>query len=132
MSTHYHAVVWIDHHSARIYRINASETDRIVIHPDNPVRHLHHRSGSRTGAKASEDQGFYQEVAEALGDAGEILVTGPANAKLELVKHLARSAPAVLERVVGIETVDHPSDGVLVDHARRIFKAADRMRPQIG
>ena len=30
----------------------------------------------------------------------------------------------------GIETLDHPTDGQLVDHARRFFKAADRMHVQ--
>ena len=33
-------------------------------------------------------------------------------------------------RVVGVESADHPTDGVLLDHARRYFLAADRMRPQ--
>jgi hypothetical protein len=35
-----------------------------------------------------------------------------------------------MERIAGVETVDHPSDGALLDHARRYFKAADLMTPQ--
>jgi hypothetical protein len=31
-------------------------------------------------------------------------------------------------KIVGVETVDHPTDGQLVAHARRYFHAADRMR----
>jgi hypothetical protein len=31
-------------------------------------------------------------------------------------------------RVVGVETVDHPSDGQLLAHARQYFQAADQMR----
>jgi hypothetical protein len=34
--------------------------------------------------------------------------------------------------IVGVETVDHPSDGQLVAHARHYFKAEDRMLPQKG
>jgi hypothetical protein len=34
--------------------------------------------------------------------------------------------------IVGVETVDHPSDGQLVAYARRCFKAEDRMLPQKG
>jgi hypothetical protein len=34
--------------------------------------------------------------------------------------------------IVGAETVDHPRDGELVAHARRYFKAEDRMLPQKG
>jgi hypothetical protein len=32
--------------------------------------------------------------------------------------------------IVGIETVDHPSDGQLVAHSRHYFKAEDLMTPQ--
>jgi hypothetical protein len=34
--------------------------------------------------------------------------------------------------IVGVETVDHPSDGQLVARARHYFKAEDRMLPQKG
>jgi len=37
-----------------------------------------------------------------------------------------------MKRIVGVETVDHPSDRQLVAHARRYFKADDRMLPQKG
>jgi hypothetical protein len=32
--------------------------------------------------------------------------------------------------IVAVETVDHPSDGQLVAHARKHFDATDRMQPQ--
>jgi hypothetical protein len=55
--------------------------------------------------------------------------TGPANAKTVLMKHIQHHDPALVKLVVGVETLDHPSDGALVDHARRYFKAADLMQP---
>lgn len=132
MAGHYHAIVWIDHHSARIFHFNADTNVRTVIRPEHPVRHIHHRAGSVSGKRSPEDQAYYEEVAATLGDTGAFLVTGPANAKLELVKHLHRTHPALMERLAGIETVDHPSDGVLLDHARRVFEAYDRTQPQTG
>jgi hypothetical protein len=33
MSEHVHAVVWIDHHEARIFHFNASEADGLVTAP---------------------------------------------------------------------------------------------------
>lgn len=130
MSHHYHAVAWVDHHVARVLHFNAVDTAREAIHPAHPVRHIHHRAGSVTGARAPEDQQFYQEIAEALADAGAILIVGPANAKAELIKHLHRFCPALLDRLAAVETLDHPSDGELVDHARRIFHAYDRIQSQ--
>jgi len=71
-------------------------------------------------------------VVKAVGSAGSILITGPANAKHELVKHIQRHDPQLMARVAAVETLDHPTDGALLDHARRYFKAADRMLPQQG
>ena len=130
--THYHAVVWIDHHQARIYHFNAEDIEALRVLPENPHVHLHHHRGSITDGHAQEDQHYYHRVAEAIADAGEVLVAGPGLAKSELVKHLEAHDPAWRQKIVGTETVDHPSDNQLISHARKYFRIADRMRPQRG
>lgn len=131
MSTHhFHAVVWIDHHEARVFHIGAGEVDRLVLHPDHPTRHIHHKAGSIGSGHAAEDQAFLDAVAKSIADAGAIVITGPANAKDELVKHIQAREPSLAKAIVGVETVDHPSDGQLLAHARTYLKAADRMQPQ--
>ena len=47
---------------------------------------------------------------------------------LELIKHIHVHDPALSDKVIGVETVDHPSDGQLVAFARKYFEAKDRMR----
>ena len=128
MSGHYHAVVWIDHAEARVFHFNAGEVDKVVLHPDNPTRHIHHKANAIGSGHAAERQAFFHEVAQAIADAGSVLITGPANAKTELFKHIHRHDPKFVDKIAGVETVDHPSDGALVKHARHYFKAADRMR----
>ncbi len=128
MSTHFHAVVWIDHHEARIFHFNVSEIDRLVLHPHNPTRHIHHKANTIGSGHAPEDQHFLQQVTEAIADAGAILVTGPANAKTELVKHIERHMPKLSARIAGVETVDHPTDGELMAHARTYF-SGDHHKP---
>jgi stalled ribosome rescue protein Dom34 len=132
VTEHYHAIVWIDHHEARVFHFNSDESDAIVVHPRHPTQHIHHKANAIGSGHASEDQDFFGEVVSAIGGAGAILLTGPANAKHELVKHIQRWNPKLMERVAGIETLDHPTDGVLLAHARKFFKAADRMRAQTG
>ena len=51
-------------------------------------------------------------------------------AKLELRNFLTEHHPALAQRISGVEPLDHPSDGALLDLARRFFKADDRMHPQ--
>jgi stalled ribosome rescue protein Dom34 len=131
MSTHYHAVIWIDHHEARVFHFSPTEVEQLVLHPQNPTQHIHHKANSLGSGHAPEDQDFLHRVAKSIADAAAVLITGPANAKTELVKHIHHHDPALISRIVAVETVDHPSDGALVGYARRYFKAADLMQPQI-
>jgi len=70
-------------------------------------------------------------VAEKLGPVHEVLIVGPANAKLAFIKFLHKHDPATADKIVGVESIDHPSDGQLVRYARNYFRSADRMLPQI-
>jgi len=79
-----------------------------------------------------EDHAFLQVVAQSIADAGAVLVTGSANAKTEMGKHISQRNLALMKIIVGVATVDHASDGQLVAHARHYFKAEDRMLPQRG
>jgi hypothetical protein len=127
---HYHAVVWIDHHEARVFHFNPTDVERLVLHPDHPTRHIHHKANSIGSGHAAEDEAFLHAVAQSIADAGSVLITGPANAKNELVKHINHHDPAVMKAIAGVETVDHPSDSELVAHAKHYLKAADRIEPQ--
>ena len=131
MNTHHrHAVVWIDHREARIFHFTPTDVERLVLHPDRPTRHIHHKANSIGCGHAAEDHAYLQAVVESIADAGAILVTGPANEKTELVSHIRKHDPKLLGAIVGVETVDHPSDGQLVVYARKYFKAVDRMLPR--
>ena len=131
MRSYYHAVIWIDHLEARIFQFGREDVDRLVLHPHNPTRHIHHKAHTIGSGHAEEDQDFLHRVVEAVADAGAVLVTGPANTKTELLKHIHNHDPRMIDMITGLETVDHPSDGALVAYAKRYFKTADHMTPQL-
>jgi stalled ribosome rescue protein Dom34 len=125
-----HAVVWIDHHVAHVIHFNADSSEEKIVRAHKADGHLHHRSGATGSGKNAEDKHYYHEVATALRGTAEILITGPANAKQELVKHLQEHDKDVAACVSAVQTLDHPSDGQLLAVARKHFRAADRMLPQ--
>jgi len=132
--SHYHAVVWIDHTEAHVIHISPDDVESSVVRPAKPHQKLHHKRGADKGGtvstgRSAEDQNFYHEVVEALKGAQEILVVGPASAKLSLIKHIHSHDKHMTDKVIGVETVDHPTDAQLVAYARKYFVAADRMRP---
>jgi stalled ribosome rescue protein Dom34 len=69
-------------------------------HARMPSRAIHRRQS------ASEDHAFLQAVAQSIAAAGAVLITGPANAKTELVKHISQHDPRLMKIIVGVETVD--------------------------
>ena len=131
MSTHYHAVVWIDHKLAKVVHFNTDSSEPVVVHSSDPHQHLHHKSNSIDSGHAPIDKKFLERVAEAIAHSGAILVVGPASAKTELLTYLNRAHPAVAARISAVEPMDHPTDGQLLAHARHFFKADDRMRAQV-
>jgi len=73
-SHHFHAVVWIDHHEARVFHFSPTDVEKLVLHPDHPTRHIHHKANSIGSGHASEDHAFLQAVAQSIADAGAVLI----------------------------------------------------------
>ena len=129
MADHYHAVVWIDHKQARVFHFNVEEADRTVV-KDHIVRDIHSRE-PLSGQRIEENKPFFEDVAKTIADAGAILIVGPAQEKNLFAKFLAEKHRSIRAHVEGVEKADHPTDGELLDFARRYVKAADHMRAQI-
>ena len=128
MTAHYHAVIWIDHHEARVFHINPTEVDTLVLHPHNPTLHIHHKANSIGSGHVQADNEFLHAVAASVADAGAVLITGPANAKAQLVKHIDQHDPKLMKVIAGVETVDHPSDSELLSYAKHYLMASDRLQ----
>ena len=124
-----HAAVWIDHEQAKVYALSRESADEWKVRPHDRHVHIHHKAGLGDSGKAAPDQHYFHSVAEAVKDAGEILIVGPGTAKTELMHHLEKHDPQVAKKVVGVTPMDHPTDDELINFARKTFKAADRMRP---
>ena len=77
---HYHAAIWIDHREARVFHFSPTDVEKLILHPDNPTRHIHHKANSIGSGHASADHDYLHAVAESVAEAGAVLITGPANA----------------------------------------------------
>ncbi len=130
MTEHYHAVIWIDHREARVFHFNAHDADEHVVHPHDPTVHLHVHANQVGSGHAPVDQKFLHQVTDAVAKSKAILITGPASAKHELMKHMEHHDPQIAKCVAGVEAIDHPTNGELIAHARKFFRAADKMTPQ--
>jgi stalled ribosome rescue protein Dom34 len=121
------AVIWIDHSEAHVIHFNAEASESEVVKTTSTHPHLHHKSGSVGSGHADSDKHYLHAVIEAVADASEILVVGPGKAKLELLRHADKHDPKIAANIVGIETVDHPSDRQLLAYARKAFVHLDQL-----
>jgi stalled ribosome rescue protein Dom34 len=122
MPTHFHAIIWIDHSQAKVFHIGLSGEDEMILHPHLPTRHLHHKANSIGSGHAGFDKEFFAQVMNAVNDAGEILIIGPASAKTELAKYLREQHSTIGERIVAVEAADHPSDPEIIAYAKKHFR----------
>lgn len=124
----FHAVIWLDHEHAKVFHLDRESFDETVLKmPKHQIasrmkgRDSHHRGESH------DQKEYFEAIVKAVDGSKEILVMGPGTAKLELVKHVHKNEPKVEGHIVGVESADHPTDGQILAHARRYFRAKDRM-----
>ncbi len=130
--SHYHAVVWIDHQKATVWQFTPTEQENTVVHSHGDHR-VHSRKSTHGGHKSPADHKFFDEVAQALSGAHEILIIGPAQTKQEFASYLHAKHAELGRGIVAVESADHPTDAEVLAHARRHFVAIDRIfAPEAG
>ena len=115
--------IWMDGAEAKVFHIRAETVDESVI--QSPARHIHrHPKDHKTRIHNHPDDqhAFFRDVAASLDGEGPILIVGPSVTKLLFFRYLLKNNPAVEARVVGLETVDHPTDRQIIAHVRDYFR----------
>lgn len=116
----FHAVVWIDHHTAQVLQFDAEH-----VQAQKVKAHSHHTAQHASGVRTEHE--FFGEVCDALAGITEVLVTGSKTAQADFKHYVEKHRAAVAPQIVGYETVDHPTEAQLVAMARKYFVKFDRM-----
>lgn len=114
-------VVWIDSVHAKVFELHPTKVEEKTL-KRHEIRHHSGADQEQNNHKNAEK--FFHELTGSLLNAHEILVIGPGDAKTHFRSHLDKHHHEQLaKKVVGVETVDHPTDGQIVALARKFFKA---------
>ncbi|MET0983242.1 MAG: translational machinery protein [Telluria sp.] len=116
-----HAIVWLDQTEAHVIHFSRNAAESEVIKTTSQ----HKKDGVVSNNRAVESTDYFDEVAAALLPSKEILIVGPGQEKLGFIKHLNKSHAETADKVVSVETVDHPNDGQLLEYARKYFAKED-------
>jgi stalled ribosome rescue protein Dom34 len=121
-----HVVIWIDHKEAHVLYFDKSKN--AIIKSESTHPHLHHKANEIGSGNAPDDHQFFHKVISSVDGVHEILVVGPGSAKGELIKHAAAHDAAIAKKIVGVETVDHPTDGQVLAYASKYFLRVDALK----
>lgn len=123
-----HVIIWLDHREAHVIHFDSESTKMETVKTKSNQLHLHHKRGSVGNGNLGSNADYLREVMDAIQNDNEILVVGPGSAKTELKDYISTHDPRIAKKIVGVETVDHPTDGQLLAFAKKYFLKADMMR----
>jgi stalled ribosome rescue protein Dom34 len=124
MTSQLHAALWLDHHEAKIFHVDREGSDEREIRAPEHHMHRHPRGPGEPQEHPEDMERFFKQVAQALADAEELLIVGPSTAKLQFFRYIREHDRGLESKVVGIETVDHPTDAQLVAHVKQYFRVS--------
>lgn len=120
-----HAVVWIDHETARVLHIDTGQESTAAIR-------AHHHHTRQHGSEVRTRHEYFGSVCDALIRYDEVLVTGPRVALKDFHHYIERHRPAIDPRLVGWLVKDRLTDPQLVALAREQFARYDQAGLPIG
>jgi stalled ribosome rescue protein Dom34 len=124
-----HLAVWLDHRTARLLTLSRQGTAEQIIHNEDAGAdgNVHHHSGTVGSGHAAMNSDFLERISHAIGQADEILILGPVEARNALKDFLERHAQLQASRIVGVEAVDHSGVAEIAAFAQRFFNRVGRM-----
>lgn len=114
-------VAWIDHAEAHIIQFNPETPESEAVKVIASYSHAHNKAGVDKAVNPGDAVHYFDAVADAVKGCEQILIVGPGQEKLALMKHLTTNQHLVAEKVIGVETVDHPNNAQLLSFARKYF-----------
>jgi hypothetical protein len=118
---HAHAVVWVDHLTAKIFPMGRAGVGEVVVHAHPSSTHLHHRANSIGSGRAEDDSSFLPAVADSLRFCRDILIVGPGIEKAALLHYLGENRKDLNATELHAEASDHPTDREIIALGRRRF-----------
>ncbi len=116
--TFIHAVAQIDQQAAKVLQFDADEFQlrKVTAH--------RHDTGQHGSAVRSEHE-FHAEVCDSLEGMTWVLIAGGHTALADFRHYVDKHRPALLGRIAGWETIDHPTEGQLLALARKYLATHD-------
>ena len=116
-----HAVVWLDFHQAKIFLMEAQDIAAGRVRADTPHRQIHHKAQVRGSGHVRDDRTYFEAILAAVEGADSWVIAGPGGTKKDLEKYLEGHGEELKKKLVGVESMDHPTEGELLKQAGKLL-----------
>lgn len=116
----HHAVVFVDHHCARILQFSAHTLQERKVNA-----HLHLSGQDERNARSQH--AFFDKVCDGLDGVAEVLVVGGQRGIADFRHFVQQHRPGAARQIAGYAALDHSSDNELVALARQWFAKQAQM-----
>lgn len=112
--------IWIDREHAKIFELSREKMERKTIQASQ-INHHSHREDSFDHKRLEHK--LFNEIVTHIKGGENILIMGPGVAKHHFQNHLIEHFPSLAKKVVGCESVDHPTDAQMAAMAQKFFQS---------
>jgi stalled ribosome rescue protein Dom34 len=116
-----HAVVWLDFHQAKIFLMAAQDIAAGRVRADPPDHQIHHKAQVRGSGHVRDDRTYFEAILAAVEEADSWVIAGPGGTKKDLEKYLDGHGEELKKKLVGVESMDHPTEGELLKQAGKLL-----------
>lgn len=106
-----HAAVWLNADEAHIFRFGSGEVEKREVRAEG-------------GGRVRDDRKYFEAILAELTEVEGWMIAGPASPRQDFEKYVrVGHAEQLAKKLVAVETMDEPSDGELLRHARKRLTA---------
>ncbi len=123
------AIVWMDSREAHVFRFGAGDLERDQLRADRPFLKVNHRAGAMRAGRPAADLDFLDRIIDSLRGTHLWCLAGPDSTKDDLVDYLDKykdrdgHIAQLRLHLLGVASMDRPSDGDLIRQARQTVRA---------
>ena len=116
-------MVWLDFHQAKIFLIKADDVEAGRVRADTPHRQIHHKAQVRGSGHVRDDRTYFEAILAAVEERRFLADRRPRRDQEGPAEYLEGHGGELKKKLVGVEPMDHPTDGELLKHARKLLEA---------
>ncbi|MFZ4403035.1 MAG: hypothetical protein ACOYOK_02940 [Pseudobdellovibrionaceae bacterium] len=119
-------VVWLDSKNAHVFAMKTTGIEKSIVSKSEKDHHTRHKNDKH---KDSHSEHYYNQLADKLKDADQLLIMGPGLAKNHFKDHLTTHQKHTLAtKIIGLEKMEsfeHKTEKQMLAKAHKFFKTYD-------